>query len=184
MSRWWKKADKSQYYSDRAMLQEELKRQQEYTVHPEQKAQLEQLARELQSQQQAIDHGKESELAKARETARDLQLRLQSLQTAVRSIVLRLKVLDVAALEKDLGEDGTIPLRLALSELKELIRAYDGMPKANIPDYGWVTAAQQTAGLLQGYGTTSTWSTTTAPYSSQIWLGTSTSSSSTTGGTP
>ena len=130
----------------------------------------------------AIDYEKESELAKARQTAHDLQMKLQSLQTAVRSIVLRLKVLDVAALEKDLGEDGTIPLRLALSELKELIRSYDGMPKENmITDYRWVTA-QKNAGLLQGYGTAgSTWTTTAVPYS-QICTGTSSSSSS-TGGT-
>ena len=124
------------------------------------------------------------ELIKAMETARDLQMKLQSLQTAVRSIVLRLKVLDVAALEKDLGEDGTVPLRLALSELKELIRAYDGMPKLNIPDYGWVSAAQQQTGTALGYATTSTWSTTTAPYN-QLWMPSSySSSSSDTGGTP
>jgi hypothetical protein len=174
MTRWWKNTAKVGNPQN----------SQEYTVTPEQKAQLEQLARDVQNQRQAIDHDKESELAKSRETARDLQLKLQSLQTAVRSIVLRLKVLDVTALEKDLGEDGTIPLRLALSELKELIRAYDGMPKANIPDYGWVTAVQQQTGTALGYATTSTWSTTTAPYN-QLWMPSSySSSSSDTGGTP
>ena len=141
-------------------------------------------ANKMLEEQLAIDHDKESELAKARETARDLQMKLQSLQSAVRSIVLRLKVLDVAALEKDLGEDGTVPLRLALSELKELILAYDGMPKLNIPDYGWVSAAQQQTGTALGYATTSTWSTTTAPYN-QLWMPSSySSSSSDTGGTP
>jgi hypothetical protein len=80
-------------------------------------------------------------LAKAHASAREAQIKLQDLQRAVSSIVLRLKVLDVEALEKDLGEDGTIPLRLALSELKELVRAYDGMPKSNIPDCDGLTTS-------------------------------------------
>lgn len=93
----------------------------------------------------AIDEIKENAVAKAQASAREAQIKLQDLQRAVSSIVLRLKVLDVEALEKDLGEDGTVPLRLALSELRQLLAAYDGMPKNSIPDY-------------------LTYATTTAPY--------------------
>lgn len=48
------------------------------------------------------------------------------LQSAVNSLVLRLKVLDIAQLEKEQGEDGTVPLRLQIGELKRLVEAYDG----------------------------------------------------------
>lgn len=128
--------------------------------------------KELEEQSYAINHNLDNQLAKARDTAHNLQLKLQSLQTAVRSVVLRLKVLDLVALEKDLGEDGTVPLRLALSELKELVRAYDGMPKQNMPDYGWSATAQ----YQQQIG-----GSTTVPYSGLTWTGNMSSSSS--GGT-
>jgi hypothetical protein len=87
----------------------------------------EQVARQAQ---QAADP-----LRKSQESNRRLQLQLQSLQHAIASIVLRLKVLDLEALEKDLGPDGTVPLRMALSELRQLVAAYEGMPKT-VPGYG------------------------------------------------
>ena len=89
----------------------------------------------------------QTEIQAARDNARDIQMKLQALQSAVRSIVLRLKVLDVEQMEKEMKEDGTVPLRLALSELKDLLRAYDGMPKENMLEYGWAsTVAQPYAG--------------------------------------
>jgi hypothetical protein len=93
----------------------------------------------------AVDEVAENAVAKAQASAREAQIKLQDLQHAVASIVLRLKVLDVEALEKDLGEDGTVPLRLALSELKQLLAAYDGLPKTSMPDYGGLTYATTTA---------------------------------------
>lgn len=77
-----------------------------------------------QAKQQQVE-----DMAKAQHTMRDLQLQLQRLKTAISSIVLRLKVLDLDQLAKDLGEDGTVPLRMALSELRQLVEAYDGIRK-------------------------------------------------------
>jgi hypothetical protein len=65
------------------------------------------------------------ELTQARASARNNQLAFQALQSAVRSIVLRLKVLDLDQMEKEMKDDGTVPLRFALSELRALVAAYD-----------------------------------------------------------
>ena len=128
--------------------------------------------------QRAIDEIKEAEakrqynaVAKAQASAREAQIKLQDLQRAVSSIVLRLKVLDIEALEKDLGPDGTVPLRMALSELRQLVAAYDGMPKT-LPNYNWDTTS------TQGYSPSPSSSPSALPYSTQTW----TSTSSTTGG--
>ena len=88
----------------------------------------------------AIDHDCDSELDKARASAHELHLQLQGLKSAVSSIVLRLKVLDLDQMGKDLGEDGTVPLRMALSELRLLVNAYDGI-RHELHDYSMTTAA-------------------------------------------
>ena len=54
-----------------------------------------------------------------------LKQRLSFYNDSVRSIILRLKVLDVEELKKEMGEDGTIPMRMVLQELVNLIMAYD-----------------------------------------------------------
>lgn len=54
-----------------------------------------------------------------------LKTRISYYNDAVRSIVLRLKVLDIEQLKKEMGEDGTIPMRMMLRELINLQKAYD-----------------------------------------------------------
>jgi len=54
-----------------------------------------------------------------------LKQRLSFYNDSVRSIVLRLKVWDMEEMKKDIGEDGTIPMRMVWKELMSLIMAYD-----------------------------------------------------------
>ena len=106
-------------------------------------------------------------LDKARQTAHENQLKFQRLQAAVRSIVLRLRVLDLEQLAKDVGEDGSVPLRLAIAELRALDKAYDGKEDMaellkRVQEYPFVdqTTVATTTSPYDVY----TSSTTTAPY--------------------
>ena len=64
-----------------------------------------------------------------------LQDRLAYYNDAVRSIVMRLKVLDIDKLKDEMGPDGTIPMRMMVRELEALAKAYDG----KIPSYSSCT---------------------------------------------
>jgi predicted DNA binding CopG/RHH family protein len=54
-----------------------------------------------------------------------LRTRIEYYNNAVRSIVLRLKILDIEQLKKEMSEEGTIPMRMMLHELISLQKAYD-----------------------------------------------------------
>ena len=55
-----------------------------------------------------------------------LEHNLRNYNDAVRSIVMRLKVLDIEKLKEEMGEDGTIPMRMMLREMAALVKAYEG----------------------------------------------------------
>jgi hypothetical protein len=76
---------------------------------------------------------KDENWSKSQEIAA-LRLRLDAYNTAVRSVVMRLKVLDIDKLKEEMGEDGTIPMRMMLRELAALVEVYDGTAKADYSD--------------------------------------------------
>jgi len=107
-------------------------------------------------------------LDRARQSAHENNLKFQRLQAAVRSIVLRLRVLDIEQLAKDVGEDGSVPLRLAISELRALDKAYDGKEDTaetlrRLQEYQ-IGMAQTSTTISPSPSYTYSSSTTTAPY--------------------
>jgi len=114
----------------------------------------------------AIDQEREALLYQARQTAHENRLKFQRLQTAVRSIVLRLRVLDIEQLAKDVGEDGTVPLRLATAKLRAQDKAYDVKEDMaellkRAQEYPFVDQTTVASYTMPNYYTSSS---TTAPY--------------------
>jgi len=109
-------------------------------------------------------------LDKARQSAHENHVKFQRLQTAVRSIVLRLRVLDIEQLAKEAGEDGTVPLRLSVAELRALDKAYDGKEDA-------MRRLQEYPGWDPGWDDQTTVATTTSMPVNYTYTTSSTSSS-------
>jgi hypothetical protein len=141
------------------------------TVYPDPQSapELEQELAKLEAMRRTREDCDQALLAQARQTAHDNQLKFQRLQSAVRSIVLRLRVLDIEQLAKDVGEDGTVPLRLAIAELRALDKAYDGKEDPVWEDKYLTSATTGSYPYRQGMSNSSggyvySSSTSTAPY--------------------
>jgi hypothetical protein len=91
------------------------------------------------------------ETARLRNDLYEEKRKRQALQRAIDSVVLRLKVLDLEQMEKEQGEDGMVPLRFAISELKKLVAAFDGKSEKSYDDM-WATSARQAAAMPYGLG--------------------------------
>lgn len=84
------------------------------------------------------------------------QKKLDALQSALRPLVLRLKVLDIDAIAEKEVDGGLLPLRFAVSDLKALVAAWDGKQGP-------------ASGYQGGYGGYAVDNTTEAPYYGTKW---------------